>query len=52
LPTINRVTYRHGLVSDDDLEDLTGLETVLLEGAALTKELAMAITITSFLGLR
>jgi hypothetical protein len=40
------------LVSDDDLEDLTGLETVLLEGAALTKELAMAITITSFLGLR
>ncbi len=43
LPTITRVTYWHGLVDDDDLEDLTGLETVVLEGDAISREIVVAI---------
>jgi hypothetical protein len=43
LPAIHRITYRHGLVSDDDLEDLTGLKTVVLEGSSLSREVVVAI---------
>ncbi len=42
LPRIHRVTYRHGLVDDDDLEDLTGLERVELEGDAISREIVVA----------
>lgn len=50
LPAINRVTYRHGLVSDDDLEDLTGLKSVVLEGPAISREIVVAIHDNQLLG--
>jgi len=50
LPTITRVTYRHGLVSDDDLEDLTGLKSVVLEGPAISREIVVAIHDNELLG--
>ena len=43
LPKIHRVTYRHGLVDDDDLEDLTGLERVELEGDVIARNIVVAI---------
>ena len=43
LPKIHRVTYRHGLVDDDDLEELTGLERVELEGDAISRDIVVAI---------
>lgn len=43
MPKIHRVTYRHGLVDDDDLEDLTGLESVELEGDAISRNIVVAI---------
>lgn len=43
LPKIHRVTYRHGLVEDDDLEELTGLEGVELEGDAISRDIVVAI---------
>jgi len=43
LPIIRRVIYRHGLVDDDDLEDLTGLEAVELKGDAISSEIVVAI---------
>jgi len=50
LPTINRVTYRHGLVRDDDLEELAGLETVVLEGPSLSRDIVVAIHDNQLLG--
>ena len=50
MPTINRVTYRHGLVDDDDLEELTGLESVVLEGDAISKQIVVAIHDNEILG--
>jgi hypothetical protein len=50
LPKIHRVTYRHGLVSDVDLEDLTGLKTVVLEGSSLSREIVVAIHDNELLG--
>ncbi len=50
LPTIHRVTYRHGLVNDEDLEDLTGLETVELKGEAISREIVVAIHDNELLG--
>lgn len=50
LPTITRVTYRHGLVDDDDLEDLTGLQSVVLEGVGIPKEIVLAIYDNQVLG--
>ncbi len=47
---IHRVTYRHGLVDDDDLEDLTGLESVVLEGPAISREVVVAIHDNDLLG--
>ena len=43
MPKIHRVTYRHGLVDDDDLEDLTGLERVELEGDVIARNIVVAI---------
>jgi hypothetical protein len=43
LPRIHRVTYRHGLVDDDDLEQLTGLERVELGGDAISRDIVVAI---------
>ncbi|MDZ4342505.1 MAG: hypothetical protein U1E51_08755 [Candidatus Binatia bacterium] len=43
MPKIHRVTYRHGLVDDDDLEELTGLERVELEGDAISRDIVVAI---------
>ncbi|MBI2363747.1 MAG: hypothetical protein HYV01_01915, partial [Deltaproteobacteria bacterium] len=43
LPKIHRVTYRHGLVDDDDLEELAGLERVELEGDTISREIVVAI---------
>ncbi|MBI2533199.1 MAG: hypothetical protein HYW03_13470 [Deltaproteobacteria bacterium] len=50
LPKIHRVTYRHGLVSDDDLEDMAGLERVELEGDAISREIVVAIYDNELLG--
>ncbi len=50
LPTITRVTYRHGLVDDDDLEELTGLESVVLGGDAISREIVVAIYDNQLLG--
>jgi hypothetical protein len=50
LPTIHRVTYRHGRVSDDDLEDLTGLKSVVLEGPSISREIVVAIHDNELLG--
>jgi hypothetical protein len=50
LPTITRVTYRRSLVDDDDLEDLTGLESVVLEGAEIPREVVAAIYDNQLLG--
>jgi hypothetical protein len=50
LPNITRVTYRHGLVDDDDLEDLSGLESVVLEGPTLTREILLAIHDNELIG--
>jgi len=50
LPTITRVTYRHGLVDDDDLEELTGLENVELGGDAISREIVVAIYDNQLLG--
>jgi hypothetical protein len=43
LPTITQVTYRHGLVDDDDFEELSGLESVVLEGNSISREIVVAI---------
>lgn len=40
---IHKLTYRHGLISDDDLEDPTGLKTVVLEAPAISREIVVAI---------
>ena len=50
MPKIHRVTYRHGLVSDVDLEDLTGLKSTVLEGPALSGEIVVAIHDNEILG--
>ena len=50
LPKIHRITYRHGMVDDDDLEDLTGLESVVLEGDAISREIVVAIHDNQLLG--
>ena len=50
MPKIHRVTYRHGLVDDDDLEDLTGLESVVLEGPAIPREVVVEIHDNDLLG--
>ncbi len=50
MPKIHRVIYRHGLVDDDDLEDLTGLESVVLEGDAISREIVVAIYDNELLG--
>jgi hypothetical protein len=42
-PMIHKLTYRHGLISDDDLEDPTGLKTVVLEAPAISREIVVAI---------
>ena len=50
LPKIRRITYRRGLVSDDDLEDLTRLESVVLEGPTISREVVVAIHDNELLG--
>jgi hypothetical protein len=50
LPEIHRVTYRYGLLPDDDLEDLTGLTTVIFEGSSLSREIVVAIYDNELLG--
>lgn len=49
LPMIQRITYRHGLVSDDDLEDLSGLKTTQSwKDLRYQEKLSWRFTITSF----
>lgn len=50
MPKIHRATYRHGLVDDDDLEELTGLERVELEGVAISRDIVVAIYDNQLLG--
>jgi hypothetical protein len=50
LPKIHRISYRHGLVSDDDLEDLTGLQRVVLDGPAISREIVVAIHDNELIG--
>ena len=40
---IHKLTYRHGLISDDDLEDLSGLKTVVLEGPGISRDVVGAV---------
>ena len=44
------LTYRHGLISDDDLEDLTELKTVVLVGPAISRDIVGAIHDNDLLG--
>jgi len=48
LPKIHRVTYRRGLLIDP--EDLSGLESTVLEGPALSREIVVAIHDNELLG--
>lgn len=48
LPKIHRVTYRRGMLSDP--EDLSGLESTVLEGPALSREIVVAIHDNELLG--
>jgi len=48
LPNIHRVTYRRGLLTDP--EDLSGLESTVLEGPGLSREIVVAIHDNELLG--
>lgn len=48
LPKIHRVTYRRGMLADP--EDLSGLESTVLEGPALSREVVVAIHDNELLG--
>ena len=48
MPKIHRVTYRRGMLSDP--EDLSGLESTVLEGPALSREIVVAIHDNELLG--
>ncbi|MCZ6563204.1 MAG: hypothetical protein O6948_09855 [Deltaproteobacteria bacterium] len=48
MPKIQRVTYRRGMLSDP--EDLSGLESTVLEGPALSREIIVTIHDNELLG--
>ncbi len=48
LPRIDRIVYRHGFT--DDIETEEGLEEIVLEGTAVTEEIARAIHDNELLG--